>query len=576
MKWHKLLGYFLKVACFLLPSVLAYGDIQSVEELPGWFDTGEHNSLEEDPAAFAVEAFQGATVLRAVNPAYDTHSHFMGNQVQGLACEYSGRMYQGEPGSGIGLTFGSDYPNSNTYYKLYSIWNGYFEITSNSTPAKSLPGYGNTWKRPTAGSWTHFRVQWQHTAPVTYIKAKIWLEGQEEPGYWQINVEDAAANRPQNCRVGVWSAGSNGQSYWDQIELKHINKLEPDAEVADEGLEVYRPAWVETREENGDPLKLSEGQFYVTGSPEDQNDAEIINITDSAEVHEHMVGSLPSYRICEFTGDMRKTQESAQFGITVASGFPHQDTYYGIRSDVSDPAFHLVVHPATGKALPLGPMQTGVVPELNTRYQFRVQWEDKDTSTQVRGKVWKAEDPEPETWQIQVEDTDPDHYTRCRAGVWSSGAAENFWNDLSLHEGDPRYKDFDDDGLRDHVDPDQDNDSFSNIVEWRAGSKPLAKTSTPETIQAPPHTELLNLPSTQDAGFETGIWHAGSTITDHLLHMGVYAGGSGLEPIHTGFRFVLPLSPTAGLKSAKLLLYAAGEQTGNPQFRIWADASDDC
>jgi len=186
-----------------------------------WLDTGASNSLSESDGLFAVQEVNGAKVFATSSTATNIHSHYVGPTLDGVsAYEYSGRLMVTEPSGGIGLTFFSDYPYSDTYYRLRSYNGGSFHIAPHAD-GHAVSGDGDTGIAPSAGTWYSFRIQVEDTGSQTEIRAKIWAQGQSEPADWQVQAYDASPARLTGGTVGVWSMG-NAVKYWDNFSVSAL------------------------------------------------------------------------------------------------------------------------------------------------------------------------------------------------------------------------------------------------------------------------------------------------------------------------------------------------------------------
>ena len=85
----------------------------------GWLDTGAKNSMMEDDSLFKTYDVGGQIAFGTTSTLSDIHSHFVDadyNATVGFV--FTGRMRMNNSRSGIGVTFLSDYPNSDSYYRL--------------------------------------------------------------------------------------------------------------------------------------------------------------------------------------------------------------------------------------------------------------------------------------------------------------------------------------------------------------------------------------------------------------------------------------------------------------------------
>ena len=183
----------------------------------GWFDTGANNSMEPAPELFYVrELSSGNHVLATQSRLTNIHSHMLTIDEQHLYdYELRGRMRAKSSRGGIGVTAYSDYPSNDTYYRLRSYNGRNFHLAPHPHGAVSCIGVTTTPVSPKANSWSNFRLQTYAEGNATRIRAKVWRDGDAEPG-WQIDCADPAPYT--SGYPGVWSMGG-GEKQWDDLEL---------------------------------------------------------------------------------------------------------------------------------------------------------------------------------------------------------------------------------------------------------------------------------------------------------------------------------------------------------------------
>lgn len=205
------------------PVVILYEDtFDTTGEIAGWLDTEADNSLVEDtappPGAFFVMGdLSGAEPITAFATqagSLNRHSHYIASAIW-TGYKYSGKMMARTGSTDIGVTFFSDYPNSDTYYRLRS-WNASsFHIAPHGTVVTGTTDTGIT---PVGAKWYNFRVWVRNTTTNgTEISAKVWAEGDPEPA-WQVNCNDNSITKRTQGSFGVWSA-NNGIRFWDDIKV---------------------------------------------------------------------------------------------------------------------------------------------------------------------------------------------------------------------------------------------------------------------------------------------------------------------------------------------------------------------
>jgi len=129
---------------------------------------------------------------------------------------------------------------------------------------------------------------------------------------------------------------------------------------------------------------------------------------------------------------MRITSVASGIGVTAYSGYPNRDAYYRLRrkGDDSSAAFELNSHPSQSTTLRCSKQSTGVTPNANTWYKFRLQTTNAASETIIRAKVWVASGPEPSDWQATCQDSSSARLVSGATGVWSMGSGTKAWDDL--------------------------------------------------------------------------------------------------------------------------------------------------
>jgi hypothetical protein len=152
------------------------------------------------------------------------------------------------------------------------------------------------------------------------------------------------------------------------------------------------------------------------------------------DIHSHYVTPRSAtWSRYEYRGRMRIDDPAGGVGVTVLSQYPAQDAYYRVRRDagVAGGEFAMSPHP-NGYAIRCESATTGVVPEAERWYRFRIQVAAEDGETLVRAKVWRSRTPEPRKWQIECIDDAPTRLVEGAPGVWSGGPGAKHWDDLKV------------------------------------------------------------------------------------------------------------------------------------------------
>ncbi len=183
-----------------------------------WLDTADSNSMNESPGIFTSFNLSGNKTFGSDFDGDNFHSHYMAaGSASWTHYEYSGRMRIDAANTSVGVTFFSDYPNSNTYYRLRKYYtNNYFEILPHGTTTTS--GVCTSSLIVSQNTWYRFKAQVSNEGSQTRILAKVWADGSTEPGSFEINCIDANAGHLTQGTVGVWSHGA-GTKYWDDLQV---------------------------------------------------------------------------------------------------------------------------------------------------------------------------------------------------------------------------------------------------------------------------------------------------------------------------------------------------------------------
>lgn len=188
----------------------------------GWFDTFPDNSLVHNEALFKTHDLGGGIVFGTVSGQTNIHSHYTADGSAGWgAYDFTGRMLMTSSLSGVGVTFWSDYPNSDAYYRLRrGNFSGGFSFHIDPHGTTITGGDLDSGVNPAPNQWYRFHVQIADTGARTEIRANVWPDGGSEPPGWQIDCHDDGPARRTQGTVGVWAA-AGGAKYWDDLEVTH-------------------------------------------------------------------------------------------------------------------------------------------------------------------------------------------------------------------------------------------------------------------------------------------------------------------------------------------------------------------
>lgn len=431
-----------------LPSALAASDLELSAASGGWVDTGAANSLQEASGLFDLGEVDGAPALGTFSTLTNVHSHH--RSADGWTYRtYRGQMRCEDGNGGVGVTFLSDYPRSDRYYRLRRYAGTDFHISPHGT---SVEGVVTTGLRPVPSTWYAFAVEVTVDDRATRIRARVWDAATPEPDGWQIDCEDASASRRTHGTIGVWSMGP-GAKWWRHLEVDLPGGdpgLEADADVATDPLpdESTPPATaIDAGSLDAGPLDGMPGPWIDTGSRNSLQAApglfatnevagELVRSTSSkaTNIHSH-IDALDLGGTIALEGRLRRDHSRGGIGVTFLSQYPEADRYYRLRQYRALP-LHISPH---GTRV-VGVTHTDVVPEPGVWYRFRIETLVLEDRTEIRAKVWAQGDLEPPDWQIECADVSSSRLTGGTVGLWSMGRGTKEWAGISV-ETEPEEAD---------------------------------------------------------------------------------------------------------------------------------------
>lgn len=154
------------------------------------------------------------------------YSHYVGaGSPNWTNYEFSGRMRYTSTSGGIGVTFYSQYPDSEAYYRLRAYSGGSFTISPHPD-GKTMSGCvldEDTGVSMDSFTWYYFRIQVDTVSGGSRVnvRAKVWAAGDSEPANWQVDCYDTSASRYTSGTVGVWTM-STGSKYFDDFQVQPI------------------------------------------------------------------------------------------------------------------------------------------------------------------------------------------------------------------------------------------------------------------------------------------------------------------------------------------------------------------
>jgi regulation of enolase protein 1 (concanavalin A-like superfamily) len=200
--------------------------------------------------------------------------------------------------------------------------------------------------------------------------------------------------------------------------------------VVDEDFNAYsvgeNPAnWQDTGANNS--MAVNDSLFAVS----EVNGERVFGTSSTqSNIHSHYQGpDSAGFSNYLFTGRMRFTAGDSGIGVTLLSDYNQTDSYYRLRRFGYGGRFHISPH---GTTISGGVTDSGVAPQPNTWYWFKIEVEDAGTQTNIRAKVWAEGGAEPSTWQIDAYDSSASRLTAGTIGVWSHANGSKYWDDLKV------------------------------------------------------------------------------------------------------------------------------------------------
>lgn len=218
MRSH-LLRNILFVSILAVPCTASAEEIILLDSTRSLIATGADNSLERDASLFTIGGPRTNRTLATSSELTNIHAHTKKRSLVRLRnYTYSGEMRIVDEGGGVGVTFHSDYPRSDTYYRLRMYGGGSFHIAPHPDDQYTLEGTTDSNVVPTAGVWHKFRIVVRTARTRTNVRAKIWPLGTSAPTAWQITMSDSGENRIRRGKPGAWSMG-NGVKEWRKLKV---------------------------------------------------------------------------------------------------------------------------------------------------------------------------------------------------------------------------------------------------------------------------------------------------------------------------------------------------------------------
>lgn len=181
--------------------------------------------------------------------------------------------------------------------------------------------------------------------------------------------------------------------------------------------------WKETGD--GNVLTVDDTMYFISDPPSAGTRA-IDNSGTGVNSHIHYNGtgaaSLTNYRV---TGKVYIDGNTC--GWTIGSAYTDgtpADEYYRVRFYNSG-TIHMDNHGSVGVGA--GTTTSALVPASDTLHNFKIEFENTGTQTEIRFKIWEDGQAEPGTWLIDAYDDTANRRTAGTFGFWSYNGSTQTW-----------------------------------------------------------------------------------------------------------------------------------------------------
>ncbi|MEM6532419.1 MAG: right-handed parallel beta-helix repeat-containing protein [Myxococcota bacterium] len=183
-------------------------------------DTGNDNSLDEDDSRFSFVEMSDDGRTALTNGPHDAHVH--SHVVNGFVYRsfaYTGAMRFNSNNGSMGITFLSQYPNEDRYYRLLRTKERpEFHLVNRPGSADvGCSGLSHSLKSK-INTWYRYEVITEVRPDDTYFSVNVWEEGAAPDDALKIECVDGSPGRLETGTVGVYADGP-GKKYWSDLRL---------------------------------------------------------------------------------------------------------------------------------------------------------------------------------------------------------------------------------------------------------------------------------------------------------------------------------------------------------------------
>ncbi|MBD2459655.1 hypothetical protein H6G89_01245 [Oscillatoria sp. FACHB-1407] len=359
---------------------------------------------------------------------------------------------------GIGVTFLSRHtasePNRNRYYRLRvgaSTGERTFGLRADPGGITTDNNRRDTNIRIEVNTWYRFQVEVRNGENRTEIRAKVWKEKEPIPELFQMegydnSVPDPAKNIPGRLTagtIGIWAEG-DGIKYFDDLQVSEGIILFEDFSTL--AINQHPNHWVDTSIRHS---FVPEPDLFKTVEVDGKTVFGTTVERYSAHSHYNVPDEVLDWSNYTYVGKLRLTHAEGGIGVTVLSRYPEErDAYYRLSYGKTPQlnTFHLVAHPRA--AVPLkGDTDSGITPELNVWYRFRIEVQAGGDRTTIQAKIWRDGEDEPTDYSIAAYDDSGNRLTSGTVGVWGAGQGGKFFDELAAFRSITLSEDFGNDAL---------------------------------------------------------------------------------------------------------------------------------
>lgn len=378
-----------------------------------------------------------------------TYSHYYPTDIDVLAWNnyrYTGRFNAAEASGGLGVTVLSRYPAGiDQHYRLQLTWTDTprFELIAHPLGVQSFTEIeSNSLPTPEPSRWYRFQIDVETASQETTLQAKVWPDGIAEPDDYQIIARDRSDIRIQAGTVGLWSQVPASTQWFDDLRVLTLNAASPSDILLETAFEAYEAGqnpehWVDQATQS------VAGAFeLLTPTGADDPAPPVLGARSSQtplQTHYVIPGSS-DWQDYIFTGSLRLSDAAGAIGVSVLSRYPDGvEQSYSLRQDAANAAFYLTAQPEQVQPLVAAPnsqLTSDVVPAVDTWYRFVIEVNNNidENRTEIRAKVWAAEEIEPPEFQMVGYDTSSVRILTGTVGLWASGPGEKYYDRLSVRQ----------------------------------------------------------------------------------------------------------------------------------------------